>query len=282
MIPLGTRVFVPGYGPAVAADVGIGDQGEHHRPLDADHGAGARLGAAHRHDHHLRLSRESVGRSCWPWPRSSCASPPTATAAGAATLQPKLTKALSVAVALARPHSRSRRRRRDRRRSSSRTTRRLPVAPASNEKIPVSWAALTRLGAGYRFHTEVYGVGTRVGRRLGRRSGPQGLRRPDARRRRTSTASPATIAGRGIRTVSGRILGDESFYDRKRGAAGLEALLRRRRDASALGPRRRSRPRLAGALAAAARGAGVPRGARPPRRHGRRAAGPRRRARRRR
>ena len=29
----------------------------------------------------------------------------------------------------------------------------LPVAPASNEKIPVSWAALTSLGAGYRFHT---------------------------------------------------------------------------------------------------------------------------------
>ena len=38
VIPLGTRVFVPGYGPAVAADVGIGDQGQHHRPLDAEHG----------------------------------------------------------------------------------------------------------------------------------------------------------------------------------------------------------------------------------------------------
>ena len=39
----------------------------------------------------------------------------------------------------------------------------LPIAPASNEKIPVSWAALTSLGAGYRFHTEVYGTGTRQG-----------------------------------------------------------------------------------------------------------------------
>ena len=37
------------------------------------------------------------------------------------------------------------------------------VAPASNEKLPVSWAALTTLGPGYRFHTEVYGVGTRPG-----------------------------------------------------------------------------------------------------------------------
>ena len=99
---------------------------------------------------------------------------------------------------------------------------------------------------------------------------PQGLRRPDALDRR-SRPPRGDDRGRGIRTVTGRILGDESFYDRKRGAAGLEALLRRRRDAAALGPRRRPRPRLAGALAAAPRGADVPRGARPPRRHGRRA-----------
>ena len=57
VIPLGTRVFIPGYGPAVAADVGTRDQGEHHRPLDAEHGTGARLGTAYRHDHDLRLSR---------------------------------------------------------------------------------------------------------------------------------------------------------------------------------------------------------------------------------
>ena len=34
----------------------LGDQGQHHRSLDADDGAGTRLGPAHRHDHHLRLS----------------------------------------------------------------------------------------------------------------------------------------------------------------------------------------------------------------------------------
>ncbi len=38
-----------------------------------------------------------------------------------------------------------------------------PVVPASNEKVPVSWAALTRLGPGFRFRTEVLGAGTRVG-----------------------------------------------------------------------------------------------------------------------
>ena len=56
----------------------------------------------------------------------------------------------------------------------------LPIAPASNEKIPVTWVALTSLGAGIPFHTEVYGTGTRAGACLGRRPDPEGLRRPDA------------------------------------------------------------------------------------------------------
>ena len=95
----------------------------------------------------------------------------------------------------------------------------LPVAPASNEKIPVSWAALTRLGVGYRFHTEVYGVGARAGAGWDGDLFLKGFGDP------TLSASDldrlaATIRGRGIRSVSGRVLGDESFYDRKRGAAG--------------------------------------------------------------
>ncbi len=95
----------------------------------------------------------------------------------------------------------------------------LPVAPASNEKIPVSWAALTRLGVGYRFHTEVYGVGARAGTAWDGDLVLKGYGDPTL-----STADldrlAATIRGRGIRSVSGRILGDESFYDTKRGAAG--------------------------------------------------------------
>ena len=35
----------------------------------------------------------------------------------------------------------------------------LPVVPASNAKLPVSWAALVRLGPGFRFRTEVLGAG---------------------------------------------------------------------------------------------------------------------------
>ena len=95
----------------------------------------------------------------------------------------------------------------------------LPVAPASNEKIPVSWAALTRLGAGYRFHTEVYGVGARVGPVWDGNLVLKGFGDP------TLTTSDlgrlaAVLRGRWIRSVSGRVLGDESFYDKRRGAAG--------------------------------------------------------------
>ena len=57
VIPLGTRVFVPGYGPAVAADVGTAIKGNIIDLWMPTHRAGARLGAAHRHDHRLRLSR---------------------------------------------------------------------------------------------------------------------------------------------------------------------------------------------------------------------------------
>jgi serine-type D-Ala-D-Ala carboxypeptidase/endopeptidase (penicillin-binding protein 4) len=97
-----------------------------------------------------------------------------------------------------------------------------PVAPASNEKIPVSWAALAQLGAGYRFHTEALGVGTRAGASWNGDLVLKGYGDPTL----TTTdldGIAATIRGRGIRRVTGRILGDESFYDAKRGAAGWKA-----------------------------------------------------------
>ncbi len=95
----------------------------------------------------------------------------------------------------------------------------LPVAPASNEKVPVSWAALTRLGVGYRFHTEVYGVGTRTGPTWNGDLVLKGFGDPTLSALDVDRLA-ATISGRGIRAVSGRVLGDESFYDRARGAAG--------------------------------------------------------------
>jgi len=95
----------------------------------------------------------------------------------------------------------------------------LPVHPASNEKLPVSWAALTRLGPRYRFTTEVLGVGHRAGPVWDgdlylRGDGDPTLTSGDV------AGLAATLRARGIRRVTGRIRGDESAFDTRRGAAG--------------------------------------------------------------
>ncbi len=95
----------------------------------------------------------------------------------------------------------------------------VPFAPASNEKLPVSYAALVRLGPGYRFHTEVYGTGSRVGATWNGNLVLKGFGDPTLESADIERLA-ATIRGRGIRTVTGRVLGDESFYDRQRAAAG--------------------------------------------------------------
>lgn len=95
----------------------------------------------------------------------------------------------------------------------------VPVAPASNEKIPVSWTALSRLGPDYRFHTEVYGVGSRNGTVWHGDLVLKGFGDPTL-----TTGDLDALAARlrsaGIGTVTGRVLGDESFYDKRRVADG--------------------------------------------------------------
>ncbi len=93
------------------------------------------------------------------------------------------------------------------------------LVPASVEKLPVSWAALRLLGPGFRFTTEVVGDGRRAGPRWEGHLVLKGYGDPtlssvdlDALARK--------IRARGIRIVTGRVLGDESFYDAKRGAPG--------------------------------------------------------------
>jgi D-alanyl-D-alanine carboxypeptidase/D-alanyl-D-alanine-endopeptidase (penicillin-binding protein 4) len=98
----------------------------------------------------------------------------------------------------------------------------LPVHPASNEKLPVSWAALTRLGPGFRFTTEVLGVGHRAGPVWDgdlylRSDGDPTLTSADV------AGLAATLRARGIRRVTGRIRGDESAFDARRGVAGWKA-----------------------------------------------------------
>lgn len=94
-----------------------------------------------------------------------------------------------------------------------------PVVPASNEKLPVAWAALTRLGPDHRFRTDLLGAGARVGEVWDgdlylRGGGDPTLTTADLGR------LAATVRASGIKRVTGWILGDESAFDRRRGAAG--------------------------------------------------------------
>jgi D-alanyl-D-alanine carboxypeptidase/D-alanyl-D-alanine-endopeptidase (penicillin-binding protein 4) len=95
----------------------------------------------------------------------------------------------------------------------------LPLVPASNEKLPVAWTALILLGPGYRFHTDVVGRGERVGATWNgdlfiTGNGDPTLSGDDIGR------LAASVRATGIRRVTGRIRGDESAYDDRRGAPG--------------------------------------------------------------
>lgn len=94
-----------------------------------------------------------------------------------------------------------------------------PVVPASNEKLPVSWAALTRLGPAFRFHTELLGVGRRAGRAWRGDLVLKGYGDPTLTTADLA-AMAATVKARGIRRITGGVLGDESAFDAKRGAPG--------------------------------------------------------------
>jgi D-alanyl-D-alanine carboxypeptidase/D-alanyl-D-alanine-endopeptidase (penicillin-binding protein 4) len=95
----------------------------------------------------------------------------------------------------------------------------LALVPASNQKLPVAYAALTLLGPGYRFHTEVEGTGTLIGdvwhgdlwlRGFGDPTlGPADL-----------AALAADVEAWGIRRVDGAVVADESWFDARRVAPG--------------------------------------------------------------
>jgi D-alanyl-D-alanine carboxypeptidase/D-alanyl-D-alanine-endopeptidase (penicillin-binding protein 4) len=93
------------------------------------------------------------------------------------------------------------------------------LAPASAEKLAVSFAALRLLGPGYRFRTEVAGGGQLDGRVWRGDLFLVGYGDPTL-----ATADLDALArdvkAWGIRRVSGRVVGDETHFDTNRAAPG--------------------------------------------------------------
>jgi D-alanyl-D-alanine carboxypeptidase/D-alanyl-D-alanine-endopeptidase (penicillin-binding protein 4) len=94
--------------------------------------------------------------------------------------------------------------------------------PASNEKLGVALAALRRLGPSHRIRTEVIGAGSQNGttwrgRLFFKGHGDPTLGAGDLRR------LAGKLRARGIRRVTGRIVGDETYFDARRTAPGWRA-----------------------------------------------------------
>ena len=94
-----------------------------------------------------------------------------------------------------------------------------PLQPASNEKLPLTFTALSRLGPGYRFHTDVLGRGHQSGRVWHGDLYLKGHGDP-ALHRSGLIRLADSLRRRGIRRVSGRVLADESWFDTRRTAPG--------------------------------------------------------------
>jgi serine-type D-Ala-D-Ala carboxypeptidase/endopeptidase (penicillin-binding protein 4) len=98
----------------------------------------------------------------------------------------------------------------------------LPLLPASNEKLAVTYAALTALGPSFTIETDVLGAGQQLGTTWQGDLVLKGYGDP------TLSSSDLTVLARqvradGITSVSGAVLGDESWFDARRTAPGWKA-----------------------------------------------------------
>jgi len=98
----------------------------------------------------------------------------------------------------------------------------LPLAPASNEKLTVTYAALRELGAAYRFHTEVFARGTLDGDTWHGDIFLKGFGDPTLTSLQLDSLA-AQIAELGIVRIDGRVLADETWFDTRRTASGWKA-----------------------------------------------------------
>jgi D-alanyl-D-alanine carboxypeptidase/D-alanyl-D-alanine-endopeptidase (penicillin-binding protein 4) len=98
----------------------------------------------------------------------------------------------------------------------------LSLAPASNEKLAVTYAALVGLGPAYRIETDVVGRGERKGAVW------QGSVLLVGHGDPTLSSADLTVLAREVRAsgivrVTGAVFGDESFFDSRRTVAGWRA-----------------------------------------------------------
>ncbi|HEY6052306.1 MAG TPA: D-alanyl-D-alanine carboxypeptidase, partial [Gaiellaceae bacterium] len=93
------------------------------------------------------------------------------------------------------------------------------LAPASNEKLTVTYAALARLGPAYRFRTVVLGDGERDGAVWHGNLYLQGHGDPTLRTLGLMRLA-AQLKLAGLRRVTGSVLADESAFDTRRTGPG--------------------------------------------------------------
>jgi D-alanyl-D-alanine carboxypeptidase/D-alanyl-D-alanine-endopeptidase (penicillin-binding protein 4) len=98
----------------------------------------------------------------------------------------------------------------------------LPLLPASNEKLAVTYAALTGLGPAFRIETDVLGEGAQDGTTWAGDVVLKGYGDPTLSSAGL-TALARQVRADGIKRVTGRVLGDESWFDARRTAPGWKA-----------------------------------------------------------
>ena len=98
----------------------------------------------------------------------------------------------------------------------------LPLRPASNEKLPTTYAALSALGPSFRIETDVLGDGQLDGSTWDGDLVLKGYGDPALSYAQLNSLA-RQVAADGITQVSGRIVGDESWFDARRAGVGWKA-----------------------------------------------------------
>jgi D-alanyl-D-alanine carboxypeptidase/D-alanyl-D-alanine-endopeptidase (penicillin-binding protein 4) len=93
------------------------------------------------------------------------------------------------------------------------------LQPASNEKLPITYAALVGLGPSYRFRTQVLGSGRRSGATWQGDIYLKGGGDPTLHLRQLRMLA-RQLWEDGFRRIAGDVLADESFFDKRRTAPG--------------------------------------------------------------